>query len=87
MLIHPPDRAADEVGVEAAERRLAAELAAIPDLFVLIETLVGEGDLVAAYVMREGTPAGGEFTTTMSTELFRIECGRIAEWWPAGRSA
>lgn len=84
VVIHPPDRSADEVGLGAAEDRLAVQLAAVPDLFVQIETLVGEGDLVAAYVIREGTPDGGEFTTTMGTELFRIACGRIAEWWPAG---
>lgn len=83
----------EEVGINAARRRVNEQLRAFPDLFVRVETLVAEGDLVVAYVSREGTdgatngvtgsPEAGLPTVLAGAELFRIECGRIAEIWLA----
>jgi steroid delta-isomerase-like uncharacterized protein len=63
-----------------------------PDLEVTVEHLIAEGDLVASYHRFTGThqgdaeedqgvPATGLATEWVSTGIFRIECGKIAEIW------
>ena len=65
-------------------------LVALPDLYAVVERLVGEEDYVVAKVRMSGTNTGpyrrvpeptGRHTEWGSMVLFRMEDGRIAEVW------
>lgn len=61
-----------------------------PDIHMTIESIVEEGDLVAARVLSQGTnsgplngvipPTGRRFSASQS-HWFRVEDGRLAEHW------
>ncbi|MDQ3657276.1 MAG: ester cyclase, partial [Chloroflexota bacterium] len=63
--------------------------AAFPDLTVSIEEVLTDGDLVAVRYTRTGThqgeylgiPATGVAASWTGINVYRIECGRIAESW------
>ena len=73
----------------------AARLAGIPDLKVEIETMLVEGDKVAASFVYSGTHGGTYFGVSptgrklrfTSCDIFRIVDGRIAEHWGMGDAA
>jgi predicted ester cyclase len=65
-------------------------LAQFPDLHMTIETLVAEGDTVAARVLSEGTnlgplngtlPPTGRRIVARQTHWFRVEGGKLAQHW------
>jgi steroid delta-isomerase-like uncharacterized protein len=62
---------------------------AFPDLAFTIESLVAEGDMVAAYVTMSGTQkedflgiqATGRKISVRTFDLFRVQDGKFAEHW------
>lgn len=81
-------------GVEArnldqVKEFLRQDTAVFPDSVQTIKLLVAEGDLVAAWTTYEGTqrgpmgpfPPSGRKATFDFGAVFRIEGGKIAEWW------
>ncbi len=70
-------------------RGLAATFAAFPDLHVLVEDLVAEGDRVAVRTTVSGAhtgsfrgiPPSGAPISLSTVHVLRIEWGRIAEHW------
>ena len=79
----------DTAGTPPVKARLATWRAAFPDLRVTVEQVVRDGDLVAARWLARGTQEGsfqGQAPTGRTVEwrginIFRVECGRIAEAW------
>ena len=87
--VHDGATFGEERGREASRRVLGALLGAFPDVRHTVEEAVAEGDLVALRWTATGThegefqgiaPTGREATWT-GINVFRIECGRIAEVW------
>jgi predicted ester cyclase len=81
-------------GVEArsldqVKEFLRQDNAVFPDSVQTIKLLVAEGDLVAAWTRYEGTQKGpmGPYSPSGRKArfdfgaVFRIEAGKIAEWW------
>jgi len=74
-------------GVEA--RSLRQDTAVFPDSVQTIKLLVAEGNLVAAWTTYEGTqkgpmgpfPPSGRKAQFDFGAVFRIESGKVAEWW------
>jgi steroid delta-isomerase-like uncharacterized protein len=68
---------------------LRQDTAVFPDSVQTIKLLVAEGNLVAAWATYEGTqqgpmgplPASGRKAKFDFGAVFRIEAGKIAEWW------
>ena len=68
---------------------LAQDTTTFPDSVQTIKLLIAEGDYVAAWVTYEGTqhgpmgqlPASGRRAQFDFGAVFRIETGKIAEWW------
>ena len=68
---------------------LSALLTGFPDVMQTVEQVVAEGDLVAVRFTSTGTQTGelqglaatGRTATWTGINVFRIECGRIAEVW------
>jgi predicted ester cyclase len=79
----------DTVGVDAFLERFALRLTAFPDLTFRVDLVVAEDDLVATRFTATGTQTGewqgiaptGRAVTFRGNNVFRIECGRIAEAW------
>lgn len=82
----------DTVGTDAFAERLRGFLAAFPDLRIEPERLIAEGDQVVSRWIASGTHEGdffgiaptGRQVTWTGIQIFRIECGRIAESWGQG---
>ena len=81
-------------GVEArnldqVKEFLRQDTAVFPDSVQIIKLLVAEGNLVAAWTTYEGTqqgpmgpfPPSGRKAQFDFGAVFRIEGGKIAEWW------
>ncbi len=68
---------------------LQQDTAVFPDSVQTIKLLAAEGDLVAAWTTYEGTqqgqmgpfPPSGRKVQFDFGAMFRIEAGKIAEWW------
>jgi len=68
---------------------LRQDTAAFPDSVQNVKLLVAEGDLVAAWTTYEGTqlgplgplPPSGRKAAFDFGAMFRLESGKIAEWW------
>jgi len=68
---------------------LRQDTAVFPDSVQTIKLILAEGDLVAAWTTYEGTqqgqmgpfPASGRRARFDFGSVFRMENGRIAEWW------
>lgn len=67
-----------------------ATLAAFPDLYVTVEAMIAEGDLVAKRYTMTGTqqgefmgvPPSGRPVTMTGITIYRIKDGKVAEcWW------
>jgi steroid delta-isomerase-like uncharacterized protein len=75
--------------VEQVKEFLRQDTAVFPDSLQTVKLLVAEGDLVAAWTTYEGTqqgpmgpfPASGRRAQFDFGAVFRIENGKIAEWW------
>lgn len=77
-------------GPSATKESLAWLIAQFPDVHMTIEELVGEGDIVVARTLTEGTnlgklngvfpPTGKRFVARQS-HWFRVENGKLAEHW------
>lgn len=79
----------DTVGHDEFRARLAPFLAAFPDFAIVPDQIVADGDLVASSWMATGThegewmgiPATGKTIEYTGMNMFRFECGLIAESW------
>ena len=79
----------DTTGADAVKARLAALHTAFPDLQISAHEIVIDGDLVAGRWVATGTNSGelmgaaptGATATWQGINIFRLECGRIAEVW------
>ena len=86
---HDPTNPEDIRGVEAAKQAAADYREAFPDLQVIIEDLIAEGDRVVARVRFRGTHQGelegitptGRRVESTGIIISRIEGGKIAEDW------
>jgi steroid delta-isomerase-like uncharacterized protein len=86
---HDPSNPEDIRGLEAAKQAAADYREAFPDLQVIIEDLIAEGDKVAARVRFRGTHQGalegiaprGKRVESTGIIISRIEGGTIAEDW------
>jgi predicted ester cyclase len=86
---HDPSNPQDIRGLEAAKQAAAGYREAFPDLQVIIEDLLAEGDRVAARVRFRGTHQGelegiaptGRRVESTGIIVSRIEGGKIAEDW------
>ena len=80
---------ADVRSLDQLKEFLRQDTAVFPDSIQTITHLVAEGDFVAAWSTYEGTQKGpmGPFPSTGAKAkfdfgaMFRIEDGKIAEWW------
>lgn len=62
---------------------------AFPDVHVVVKRIIAEGDLVATQLIGHGThrgifqgvPPTGRAWSASCTALYRVEDGRIAEFW------
>jgi steroid delta-isomerase-like uncharacterized protein len=87
--IHHWGLGADTTGPEQFKERLNGFLAAFPDLEIVPDLIVTEGDLVVSQWTATGThegeffgiPATGVSARWTGNQFFRIECGLIAESW------
>jgi steroid delta-isomerase-like uncharacterized protein len=79
-----------EVGnLEQVKEFLQLDTAVFPDSVQTIKLLIAEDNLVAAWITYEGTqqgamgpfPPSGRKAQFDFGAMFRIECGKIAEWW------
>lgn len=76
-------------GLEGLKTGYASFLQAFPDLSAAVEDMIAEGDKVVAYKTLTGThsdsflgiPATGKQATFRIISIYRIEDGKIAEFW------
>ena len=74
-------------GAEGFRRELTAFLAAVPDIAITLEDILGEGDRVATRITMRGTHRGtlfgvaptGRPVTMKANHIFRCEGGRIVQ--------
>jgi predicted ester cyclase len=86
---HDPSNPEDIQGLEAAKQAASDYRKAFPDLQVIIEELIAEGDKVAARVRFRGTHPGelegiaptGRRVESTGIVISRMEGGKIAEDW------
>ena len=87
-VLHFPGRP-PTVGIEQAKQLMAAYTSAFPDLQLITEAMVAEGDKVAIRNTWHGThqgafqglPSTGKHVTFTGSDLFRFVDGKIAEQW------
>ena len=88
-VVHHAGTFPDGVGPDAVKRVLGALLTGFPDVKHTVEDVIAEGDEVVIRWSAEGTHQGefqgyaptGEHVTWTGINVFRIECGKIAEEW------
>jgi steroid delta-isomerase-like uncharacterized protein len=88
-IVHHAGTFPDGVGPEAVKRVLGALLTGFPDVHHTVEDVIAEGDEVVIRWSAEGTHQGelqgyaptGKHVTWTGINIFRIECGKIAEEW------
>ena len=83
-------RRVQKLGVSIKSRNFCGRIRRVfPDSVQTIKLLIAEGDLVAAWTAYEGTqqgplgpfPPSGRRAQFDFGAVFRIEDGKIAEWW------
>jgi steroid delta-isomerase-like uncharacterized protein len=89
--VHPatPGTSPDTAGVEELRTAFHGFRTVFPDLHVTLEDVVAAGDRVAVRWTGEGThagelagvPASGRRVRWGGIDLYRLDGGRIAEWW------
>lgn len=88
-VVHHAGTFPDGVGPDAVKTVLGALLTGFPDVRHTIEQTIANDDLVVVRWTAEGTQTGefqghapsGQRATWTGINIFRIECGRIAEEW------
>lgn len=88
-LVHHWGIGDDTTGIDAFSEQFAIFLAAFPDIRITVEEVVAEGDLVASRWTATGThseewmgiPPTRQEVSWDGINLFRIECGLVAEAW------
>lgn len=88
-IIHHAGSFPDGVGPDAVKRALGALLAGFPDLRQTVEDVIAEDDKVVTRWTTEGTHEGefqgfqptGKRVSWAGINIFRFECGKIAEEW------
>ncbi len=84
-VIHHWATGADSVGVAATAERVEGWRQAMPDMTLVYDDIIVDGDYAAAAWTVTGTPAGApDGTEPVSADginIFRFECGQIAEMW------
>lgn len=88
-IVHHAGSFPDGEGVEAVKQVLGALLTGFPDVRQTIDAIASDDDIVVTRWTTEGTHEGefqgyaptGLPITWSGINLFRIECGRIAEAW------
>jgi predicted SnoaL-like aldol condensation-catalyzing enzyme len=69
-------------GPEAVTRSWSRMIAACPDIQVVVEDMLVDGNRVAVRSTLRGLPVdAGEQRTPVMLEIFRVRQGRIAELW------
>jgi steroid delta-isomerase-like uncharacterized protein len=85
-----PTNRNDVVGIANFKKAVAEFTNAMPDLKVVIEDIVAEGDRVAARYTESGTHTGAKFVGLPPTgkhvvwsaiSIYRVENGKLAEEW------
>ena len=88
-VVHHAATFPDASGPEAVKAVHEALLTGFPDLLHTLEAVISDGDLVVTRWVARGTHRGefqgiaptGKQVTYTGTNIYRIECGRIAESW------
>jgi steroid delta-isomerase-like uncharacterized protein len=88
-IIHHAGTFPDGVGTEAVKTVLGVLLTGFPDVQHTIEQVLTDGEFVVTRWQADGTQTGefqghaptGKSVTWTGINIFRIECGRIAEEW------
>ena len=88
-VFHDPADPAMPPGPAGAKQMVGAFRAAFPDLQVIVEDLIAEGDKVALRLRGRGTHRGafagvaptGRSVTLTSVELLRLAGGKLVEHW------
>jgi steroid delta-isomerase-like uncharacterized protein len=86
-LLH--ESSTDLHGIEALKQVVTATRLAFPDVKILIEDLIAEGNKVVARIMVHGTHQGeflgvaatGKRVTLMDIAIFHLADGKIVETW------
>ncbi|MGY1810927.1 ester cyclase [Blastococcus sp. SYSU D00669] len=91
VTMHPgtPGEAAATEGIDELRQAYRRFRVLFPDLHVIHELLIAEGPYVAARWTATGTAQGslggvepsGEQLRWGGTDVYRVEDGRIVEWW------
>ncbi len=90
VLFHSSSGSEDIRGMEAAKHFAASYRRAFPDLLTTVEELLGEGEKVVARWTVRGThqgeieelgPPTGKRIEATGISVYRIEGGKIAEYW------
>ena len=79
----------DTQGIDQYTARLKAFLSAFPDIAITVESLFGQDDLTVSRWTATGTqqgtwlavPATGKSVAWTGINIFRFDCGKIAEVW------
>ncbi|WP_327138955.1 ester cyclase [Nocardia sp. NBC_01327] len=85
--LHTPDcfsHALGATGFDAGKKAWRSLVAQFPDIRVVAEDVLVDGDRVAARSTVEGIPILDGGPRPMMIEIFRIDDGRIAENWALG---
>jgi steroid delta-isomerase-like uncharacterized protein len=89
FVFHPPG-SEDVRGVDAAKQFAASYRKAFPDLVTTVEDLLSEGDKTVARWTIRGThqgeieelgPPTGRYIEVTGISVYRVEGGKIAEYW------
>jgi steroid delta-isomerase-like uncharacterized protein len=90
VLFHSSSGSEDIRGVQAAKHFAASYRRAFPDLLTTVEELLAEGDKVVARWTMRGThqgeieelgPPTGKRIEATGISIYRVEGGKIAEYW------
>jgi predicted ester cyclase len=70
-----------KTGVEGVKKSYEAIIKAFPDVQVVVEQLLVDGEMVASRTSIHGIPALADGTQPMIIEIIRVKDQRIAELW------
>jgi predicted ester cyclase len=68
-------------GVEGDEQMMLAMYKSMPDLHLMIEDMIADGDMVCRNIWRWTDPKSGKKLRFHSFVMWRFEGGKIAERW------
>ncbi|WP_216899397.1 ester cyclase [Nocardia alni] len=86
--LHTPDcrnHTLNATGFEVGKHAWQTLVAKFPDIRVIAEDVLVDGDRVAIRSSVEGVPLPDGAPQPMLIEIFRIDSGRIAEAWATGQ--